>query len=29
MLKSVQVDIINIEKDGTFIVAGKRYGRVR
>jgi hypothetical protein len=27
--KSVQVDIINIEKDGTFIVAGKRYGRVR
>jgi len=27
--KSVQVDIINIEKDGTFIVAGKRYGRSR
>jgi predicted phosphodiesterase len=27
--KKVQVDIINIEKDGTFIVAGKIYGRAR
>jgi hypothetical protein len=27
--KTVQVDIINIEKNGTFIVAGKVYGRVR
>lgn len=27
--KNVQVDIIHIEKDGTFIVAGKRYGRAR
>jgi hypothetical protein len=27
--KNVQVDLINIEKDGTFIVAGKRYGRKR
>jgi hypothetical protein len=26
---SVQVDIINIEKNGTFIVQGKVYGRVR
>ena len=26
---NVQVDIINIEKNGTFIVAGKVYGRVR
>jgi predicted Zn-dependent protease len=25
----VQVDIIHIEKDGTFIVAGKSYGRAR
>ena len=25
----VQVDLINIEKDGTFIVAGKSYGRAR
>jgi hypothetical protein len=25
----VQVDIIHIEKDGTFIVAGKSYGRPR
>jgi predicted Zn-dependent protease len=25
----VQVDLINIEKDGTFIVAGKSYGRKR
>ena len=25
----VQVDLINIEKDGTFIVAGKTYGRPR
>jgi hypothetical protein len=25
----VQVDLINIEKDGTFIVAGKSYGRPR
>ena len=28
-VKGVQVDMINIEKDGTFIVHGKRYGRVR
>jgi hypothetical protein len=27
--RGVQVDMINIEKDGTFIVHGKRYGRVR
>ena len=27
--KNVQVDLIYIEKDGTFIVSGKRYGRVR
>jgi hypothetical protein len=27
--KGVQVDMINIEKDSTFIVHGKRYGRVR
>lgn len=27
--KSVQVDIIHIEKDGTFIVGGKSYGRKR
>jgi hypothetical protein len=27
--KNVQVDIIHIEKDGTFIVSGKRYGRGR
>ena len=27
--KNVQVDIIHIEKDGTFIVAGKSYGRPR
>ena len=26
---NVQVSIINLEKDGTFIVAGKRYGRSR
>jgi hypothetical protein len=26
---NVQVDIINIEKNGTFIVQGKVYGRVR
>jgi hypothetical protein len=26
---NVQVNIINIEKDGTFIVSGKRYGRSR
>jgi hypothetical protein len=26
---TVQVDIINIEKNGTFIVAGKVYGRPR
>ena len=26
---NVQVDLIYIEKDGTFIVAGKRYGRSR
>ncbi len=25
----VQVDLINIEKDGTFIVSGKSYGRPR
>ena len=27
--KGVQIDMINIEKDGTFIVHGKRYGRIR
>ena len=27
--KGVQTDLINIEKDGTFIVHGKRYGRPR
>jgi predicted phosphodiesterase len=27
--KNVQVDLIHIEKDGTFIVSGKRYGRHR
>jgi len=27
--KNVQVDIIYIEKDGTFVVSGKRYGRSR
>ena len=27
--RNVQVDIIHIEKDGTFIVSGKRYGRGR
>ena len=27
--KNVQVDLIHIEKDGTFIVAGKRYGKPR
>jgi len=27
--KTVQVDIINIEKNGTFIVSGKVYGRPR
>jgi hypothetical protein len=27
--KNVQVDLIYIEKDGTFVVAGKRYGRPR
>jgi hypothetical protein len=26
---NVQVNIINIEKDGTFVVSGKRYGRAR
>jgi len=26
---NVQVDIIHIEKNGTFIVGGKVYGRVR
>ena len=26
---NVQVSIINLEKDGTFIVSGKRYGRSR
>jgi hypothetical protein len=26
---SVQVDLINIEKNGTFIVQGKVYGRPR
>ena len=28
-VKGVQVDMIYIEKDGTFIVHGKRHGRVR
>jgi hypothetical protein len=27
--RGVQIDMINIEKDGTFIVHGKRYGRIR
>lgn len=27
--KNVQVDLIHIEKDGTFIVSGKRYGKHR
>ena len=27
--KNVQVDLIYIEKDGTFVVSGKRYGRSR
>ena len=27
--KNVQVDIIYLEKDGTFVVSGKRYGRPR
>lgn len=27
--KNVQVDLIHIEKDGTFVVWGKRYGRAR
>ena len=27
--KNVQVDLIYIERDGTFIVSGKRYGRAR
>ena len=27
--KNVQVDLIHIEKDGTFIVGGKVYGRKR
>ena len=27
--KNVQVDLIYFEKDGTFIVSGKRYGRPR
>jgi hypothetical protein len=27
--KNVQVDLIYIEKNGTFIVQGKVYGRVR
>ena len=27
--KNVQVDLIYIEKDGTFVVSGKRYGRPR
>jgi hypothetical protein len=26
---NVQVSIINLEKDGTFVVSGKRYGRAR
>ena len=26
---NVQVSLINLEKDGTFIVSGKRYGRAR
>jgi len=25
----VQVDLIYLEKDGTFVVSGKRYGRPR
>jgi hypothetical protein len=27
--KNVQVDLIYLEKDGTFVVSGKRYGRPR
>jgi hypothetical protein len=27
--KGSQVSIINLEKDGTFVVAGRRYGRSR
>jgi len=27
--KNVQVDLIYVEKDGTFVVSGKRYGRAR
>lgn len=27
--KNVQVDVIYVEKDGTFVVSGKRYGRAR
>ncbi len=27
--KNVQVDVIYLEKDGTFVVSGKRYGRAR
>jgi hypothetical protein len=27
--KNVQVDLIYVEKDGTFVVGGKRYGRAR
>ena len=27
--KGVQIDLIYIEKDGTFLVHGKRYGRPR
>jgi len=27
--KNVQVDLIYVEKDGTFLVHGKRYGRPR
>jgi len=27
--KNVQVDVIYVEKDGTFVVSGKRYGRSR
>jgi hypothetical protein len=27
--KGVQIDMIYIEKDGTFMVNGKRYGRSR
>jgi hypothetical protein len=29
IVEDSQVTLINIEKDGTFVVAGRRYGRAR